>query len=201
MSDPAATTPAMDEVAMTLNERFRPLKVSEYVALAELGAFENEKVELLRGRVVRMAPQGEEHAWVVQTMNSLLVEHFGKWAAVRPALPLHASEDSMPEPDFALVPRTRGPGPHPQQALLLIEVSSSSLRLDRKVKAPLYAEGGSPEYWIVDVAAAQLEVFRQPKNGKWAEHFTLTAVDTIRPVSFPTIEFPLREFLASLPKH
>jgi Uma2 family endonuclease len=191
----------MDEVAVTLNERLRPLKVSEYVALAELGAFENERVELLRGRVVRMAPQGEEHAWVVQTMTNLLVEAFGRWAAVRPALPLHASEDSMPEPDFALVPKVSAPGPHPQQALLLIEVSSSSLRLDRKVKAPLYAEGGSPEYWIVDVAAAQLEVFRSPKKGVWTEHFTLNGSQTIRPVSFPDVEFPLKDFLLALPKH
>lgn len=191
----------MDEVAVTLHERLRPLKVSEYVALAELGAFENERVELLRGRVVRMAPQGEEHAWVVQTMTSLLVEAFGRWAAVRPALPLHASEDSMPEPGFALVPKVAAPGPHPQQALLLIEVSSSSLRLDRKVKAPLYAEGGSPEYWIVDVAAAQLEVFRAPKKGVWTEHFTLNASQTIRPVSFPDVEFPLKDFLVALPRH
>ena len=51
------------------NATVRPLKVSEYVALAELGAFDNERVELLRGRVVRMAPQGEEHAWIVQTMT------------------------------------------------------------------------------------------------------------------------------------
>lgn len=193
--------PAMGEVAVTLNERLRPLKVSEYVALAELGVFENERVELIRGRLVTKAPQDVEHAWVVQTMNNLLVEYFGKSAAVRPALPLHASEDSMPEPDFALVPKVRAPGPHPQRALLLIEVSSSSLRLDRKVKAPLYAEGGTPEYWIVDVAAAQLEVFRAPKNGEWTEHFTLTASQTILPLSFPDVEFPLREFLVALPKH
>ncbi len=186
---------------MTLNERLRPLKVSEYVALAGLGAFENERVELIRGRVVRMAPQGEEHAWVVQAMTKLLVEHFGRWAAVRPSLPLQASEDSMPEPDFALVPRTKAPGPHPQQALLLIEVSSSSLGLDRKVKAPLYAEGGSPEYWIVDVAAAQLEVFRAPKNGTWTEHFTLSASDSIRPVSFPEVAFPLKDFLVAIASH
>ncbi len=190
----------MDEV-VTLNEGFRPLKVSEYVTLAELGAFDNEKVELLRGRVVKMAPQGEEHAWVVQTLVSLLVRYFDPTATVRPALPLHASEDSMPEPDFALIPKMKVPGPHPQRALLLIEVSSSSLRLDRKVKAPLYAEGGSPEYWIVDVAAARLEVFRAPMAGTWTEHFTLTASDTIRPVSFPEVEFPLRDFLSALPKH
>lgn len=191
----------MDEVASTLNEQFRPLKVSEYVALAELGAFENERVELLRGRVVRMAPQGEEHAWVVQTMTTLLVQYFADWAAVRPALPLHASEDSMPQPDFALVPRSRAPGPHPQKAFLLIEVSNSSLRLDRKVKAPLYAEGGSPECWIVDVASSRLEVFRAPRDGAWTEHFTLGPSQTIRPVAFPQVEFPLRDFLIARPSH
>lgn len=191
----------MDEVALALNERLRPLKVSEYLALAELGAFDNERVELLRGRVVRMAPQGEEHAWVIQTLTSLLVEYFGRSAAVRPALPLHASEDSMPEPDFALVKKMSAPGPHPQQALLLIEISQSSLRLDQKVKGPLYAEGGSPEYWIVNIAASQLEVYRAPLRGEWTEHFTLTAADTIRPVSFPDVEFPLRDFLLSASKH
>ena len=138
---------------------------------------------------------------MVQTMTSLLVEHFGKWAAIRPALPLHASEDSMPEPDFALVPKARVPGPHPQKALLLIEVSHSSLRLDRKVKAPLYAEGGSPEYWIVDVANARLEVFRAPKNGEWTEQFTLGPSQTIHPVSFPDVEFPLSDFLVVMPSH
>ena len=86
MSDPADTTPGMDEVSVALNERLRPIKVAEYVALSELGAFENERVELLRGRVVRMAPQGEEHSWVVQTLTNFLVEHFGRWAAVRPRL-------------------------------------------------------------------------------------------------------------------
>jgi Uma2 family endonuclease len=189
----------MDEVESLLSERLRPLRVPEYVALADLGVFEGEKVELLRGRVVRMAPQGEEHAWVVQTLTSLLVEAFGRWAAVRPALPLHASEDSMPEPDFALVPKAPVPGPHPARALLLIEVSLSSLRLDRLVKAPLYAETGSPEYWLVDVAAAELWVFRSPRNGQWEERFRLGPGDALRPVSFPEVEFPLRDFL--LPRH
>lgn len=201
MSAPSGTTQAMNEVAVTLEEQLRPLKVSEYLALAELGAFENERVELLRGRVVRMAPQSEEHAWVMETMTNLLVEYFGKSAAVRPTAPLHASEDSMPEPDFALLPKSRTPRPHPKKALLLIEVSRSSLRLDRKVKAPLYAEGGSPEYWIVDVANAQLEVFRKPENGEWTEHFTLGPKQTIRAVSFPDVEFPLKDFLVAMPSH
>lgn len=201
MSDPTGTVPAMDEVAVTLNEGFRPLKVSEYVALAELGAFDDERVELLRGRVVRMAPEGVEHAWTMQTMTNLLVEHFGRWAAVRPNLPLVASEDSMPQPDFALVPKVKVPAPHPKRALLLVEVAKTSLRLDQKVKAPLYAEGGSPEYWIVHVDAGQLEVFRHPEAGQWTEHFFLTRADRIRPVSFPDVEFPLTDFLLGKASH
>ena len=113
----------------------------------------------------------------------------GGKSSVRPSTPSPASS------------RKHGAPTTPQRALLLIEVSSSSLRLDRKVKAPLYAEGGSPEYWIVDVAAARLEVFRAPVAGTWTEHFTLTASDTIRPVSFPEVEFPLGDFLSPLPKH
>lgn len=70
----------MNEVIELLDERTRPLKVTEYVALAELGVFDEERVELLRGRVVKMSPQGEEHSFVMGSLTNLLVEHFGKWA-------------------------------------------------------------------------------------------------------------------------
>lgn len=184
-----------------LEAQLRPLKVSEYLALADLGAFENEKVELLRGRVVRMAPQGEAHSWVMGMMNNALVRSFGRWAMVRPALPFRAEEDSMPEPDFALIPPMAVPGPHPAKALLLIEVSASSLRLDRGIKAETYAASGSPEYWVVDVAAARLEVYRSPKAGRWTERFTLGPADSVRPVAFPEVDFPLRDLLGPLEPH
>lgn len=63
--------------------------------------------------VVKMAPQGEEHAWGVMKLTDLLVKAFGEVAFVRPQLPLRVGEDSLPEPDFALVPRTSGPTAHP----------------------------------------------------------------------------------------
>ncbi len=191
----------MNEVEERLNERLRPLRVSEYEALAAMGAFKDQKVELLRGRVVWMAPQGEEHGWAMEQLNWLLVKAFGEVARVRPQLPLRASEDSMPEPDFALTPKRPRPGPHPTTAFLLIEVAQSSLRDDRVVKAPLYAEGAAPEYWIVNVRANQLEVFRSPKNGVYTEHFVLGPRDSIRPVSFPDIDFPLGELLVTAEPH
>lgn len=200
MSDTTDTKAAMSEVEASLNARLRPLRVSEYEALIELGAFELERVELIRGRVVAMGPQSEEHAWVSGALTNLLVEHFGQRATVRAASSFRIGEDSMPEPDFALVPKTAAPGPRPTRAFLLIEVAKTSLRDDRLVKAPLYAEGAAPEYWIVNVAEATLEVYRSPKDGAWQEHFVLTAADTIRPVAFPDVELPLSGFLVS-PAH
>jgi len=190
----------MDEVEATLNARLRPLSVDEYMTLVRQGVFDNERVELLRGRVVRMALQGEEHAWTSGSLNNLLVQQFGKWATVRPGAPVRAGDYSMPEPNFALVPHSGAPRPHPSKTFLLIEISKSSLRDDRRIKTPLYAndahhenaeESVAPEYWIVNVVEGVLEVFRGPENGGWKEHFTLSGADVIRPVSFPDVEFPL----------
>lgn len=187
----------MNEVDACLNELIRPIKVSEFLALAETGAFDNERVELIRGRVIRVPQMSEAHAWAIQILNNLLVEQFGKWAHVRPSLPLNAADDSLAMPDFALVPKTKAPGDAPTKAFLLIEVSNTSLRFDLIVKAPLYAEGGSPEYWIVNIPEAKLEVFRKPEQGRWTERFALSADDTIRPVAFPDVEFSLRDFLVA----
>jgi Uma2 family endonuclease len=185
----------MNDVDACLNERLRPLRVKEYEALAAMGVFEDQKVELIRGRVVWMAPHGEEHAWAVEQLNNQLVKVFGHVASVRPQLPINASDDSMPEPDLALVPKRSAPGPHPSRTFLIIEVAQSSLRMDRLVKAPLYAEGAAPEYWIVDVNENVLEVYRAPKDGVFTERTLYHRGDVVHPVAFPEIGFPLRDVL------
>jgi Uma2 family endonuclease len=191
----------MNEVEMRLNERLRLLHVPEYEGLSRAGAFKGQKVELIRGRVVWMAPQGEEHGWAIEQLTRLLMTTFGGVANVRPQLPLRVSDDSMPEPDFALTPIRTKPGPHPSQAFLLIEVAQTSLRDDRLVKAALYAEGAAPEYWIVNVEGNQLEVYRAPKDGAYTEHFVLGPTDSIRPVAFPDIEFQLAPLLVAGSPH
>src|SRR4051812_35433459 len=55
----------------------------------------------------------------------------------------------------------------PEEAWLLVEVAISSLRKDRKIKAPLYAERGVPEYWIVDVDGGAVEVHTKPIEGRY----------------------------------
>jgi Uma2 family endonuclease len=139
--------------------RFRRLKRDEYDKLVELGAFRDEKIELLYGRLVEMTPQGARHANAVMALADLLTRGLGTRAYVRTQLPIAASEDSEPEPDLAVVARDRGPA-HPREAHLIVEISENSLRDDRMLKLPIYARMGVREYWIVNLVDDVFEVYR-----------------------------------------
>ena len=142
-------------------DQIRPLKRAEYDRLVELGYFEDEKLELLRGMLVAKSPQDYEHSDVITRLTMLLAPALAGKALVRIQLPLAVSEDSEPEPDVAIV-AAPGRRSHPHKALLVIEVSGSSLRKDRGVKLSLYAESGVPEYWLIDLTQATIEVFTGP---------------------------------------
>ena len=100
--------------APILDDQVRPLRRREYERLVELGAFEGERVELLYGRIVEMAPRGPDHAGAIQALTRLLVSRLTDRADVRVQLPFVAPDDSEPEPDIAVVPSG-----HPDQAFLL----------------------------------------------------------------------------------
>jgi Uma2 family endonuclease len=59
--------------------------------------------------------------------------------------------------------------PGPNEVVLAIEVSLSSLRHDRDTKQRVYAEAGIPTYWVVDVPAGQIEVYTVPGQGRYGE--------------------------------
>ncbi len=134
-------------------ERIRGLKRREYDQLVELGVFADEKLELLRGMLVTMSPVGGVHVGIYVWLTRRLIKALDDTFEVRPASPFAASDDSEPEPDL-LVCKATAPirDDHPSEALLLIEISDSSIRKDRKVKMPLYAEAGVPEYWLFDIS-------------------------------------------------
>jgi Putative restriction endonuclease len=55
------------------------------------------------------------------------------------------------------------------EAVLIIEVSDSTARKDRLVKAKLYASAGIPEFWIVDLNSSETVVHRGPSEAGWAD--------------------------------
>jgi Uma2 family endonuclease len=175
-------------------ERFRPLKRSEYDRMVELGLFQDERVELIRGLLVKMSPQYAPHASTVEKLNELLVLRLQGRFRVRIQSPLALSDDSEPEPDVAVVPRGKYDTEHPTTALLIIEVSDSSLRQDR-AKAAVYASAGIGEYWIVNLNARTIEVYSSPDGDRYAESRTVREGDTLRSAALSDVAIVVAEIL------
>lgn len=112
-----------------------------------------------------MAPQRDVHAIAVSVARDAAAAAFGAGFWVRMQLPLHLGRWSGPEPDISVVPGAArdylGKG-HPTSALLVIEVSDTTLRYDRRIKSGLYAKNGVPDYWIVNLIDCHIEVRRDP---------------------------------------
>jgi Uma2 family endonuclease len=145
----------------------RRLSVAEYDRMGEAGILgPDDRVELIEGELIAMAPIGSYHAGTVAGLTHGLVAATGGRAVVWVQNPIHLDDHNEPQPDFALL-RPRADGyrdalPRPADVLLMIEVADSSLAYDRTVKANLYARSGIPELWIVDLAGARILVHRDP---------------------------------------
>lgn len=168
-----------------------PLTRAEYDRLVERGVFEDERIELLRGELVQMSPQGPLHAHVATCLGHILFKALGERAWVRLHSPLAVSDDSEPEPDLAVVPRTGYRGEHPTSAYLVIEVADSSLPRDRGIKAKLYAECGIPEYWIIHAMERVIEVYTSPERGAYRVVTMKRHDDTIALITFPDVQISL----------
>jgi Uma2 family endonuclease len=172
----------------------RPLKRTEYDQLVDAGVFEGERVELLGGVLVTMSPQGAPHFWVIQQLQDILGQALAGRATVRTQGPLALSDDSEPEPDIAVVALGDYRREHPSSALLLVEVSRSSRRIDR-AKGRLYAAAMQPEYWIVDVERGTVEVHTEPGESGYGRLVTLRAGDELALTAFPDVRFPVASIL------
>jgi Uma2 family endonuclease len=136
----------------------------EYYRLGELGFFQGQRVELIEGQLMVHSPQRSLHADVVDGVDDVLSRLFGSGYLVRCQLPLDLGQTTEPEPDVAVVAGTRRQfrNAHPTSAVLLVEVSDTTLAYDRNWKGSLYARAGIADYWIVNLVDNQVEIYRDP---------------------------------------
>jgi Uma2 family endonuclease len=136
----------------------------EFYQMADLGLFWVQKTELIDGEIMVMSPQKPIHYTVVDQAGDVLRDLVGTTAHVRLQGPMDLGPHSEPEPDIAVVKGKRKDysTQHPRSALLLVEVSDSTLQSDRTRKASLFARAGITDYWIIDLVHNQVEVFRDP---------------------------------------
>ncbi len=141
------------------------MTVDDFLRLVADGALSaDDRVELLEGVVVAMAPSSPRHAGTIAIVSDVLRAMVGARAAIRVQLPLAAGAWSLPEPDVAVVEGLNADyvAAHPASALLVVEVSESSVAQDRLTKAAIYAAARIPEYWLVNLRDDRVEVHRDP---------------------------------------
>ena len=169
----------------------RKFTTKEYHRIAEVSILgEDDRVELIEGEIVEMAPIGSRHAAAVKRLlNQFVPLQVSKRLILSVQDPLHLGDHSEPQPDVALLrPRHDfyAPAhPGPDDVLLVVEVAESSAEYDRAVKAPLYAEAGVQELWIVDLATSRVEVHRSPRTGGYTALTLHEVGDQVSPLAFP----------------
>jgi Uma2 family endonuclease len=176
---------------------------AEYYRLADLGFFDRERVELVNGKVIRMPPMTNPHVAGITLTEDALRAAFGPGYWVRIQAPLDLTATSAPEPDLAVVPGgPRDYTDHPTTALLVVEVSDTSLAFDRRWKGPLYTRAGIADYWILNLVDRQLEVRRQPQPDtarpgrfRYAQETVLTAADAVSPLAAAHASIPVADLL------
>ena len=122
------------------------------------------RLELINGDLQAMTPEGSRHTTAIDLVADYLGRAFGSGFHVRIQHPLAVDDYSEPEPDVAVVSGGIRDyrNAHPRSAALVVEVSDHSLQHDRTVKQRLYARCGIPEYWILALPNARLEIYRDP---------------------------------------
>jgi Uma2 family endonuclease len=149
----------------TYEKRTRRWTRVEYDRLIDLGAFRpGEHLELIGGELIAGEPQGAEHYTAIWKSTKALEAAFGPGWVVRSQGPVDLDDESEPEPDVAVVPGVADDyrRAHPSRPVLVLEVAVSTLGFDREGKGSLYARAGLADYWVLNLEARVLEVYRQP---------------------------------------
>jgi len=170
------------------------LTVHDYHRMADAGIFsEDDRIELIDGDLIDMAPIGSEHAAVVNRLAEAFFMACAGRAIVSIQNPVRLDQSSEPQPDLAILRRradfyATGGHPGPADILLLVEVADSSLRFDRTVKLPLYARAGIAELWVVDLKRRAVDAYREPAGNEYGETTTHQPGEKAALVLAPEIE-------------
>ncbi len=156
---------------------FRKFTLDEYHKMIETGVLvDGEPYELLEGHLVLKMSRGIPHDRAIQALTKRFVRMVPNGWDVRTQCAITLTNGSEPEPDFALV---RGDEktfadhhPGPSEIGLLIEISDSSLAIDRHDKGRIYARADIPVYWVVNVPEKLVEVYTQPTGTGDAAAYT-----------------------------
>ena len=196
MSTATLTPPPRTAVSVSKPPTAKLWTVEEFHRLGELGIFEGRRAMLIHGSILEEGPMNPPHAIASTKTEDLIRDVFGRGYHVRVQKPMVFGLSVDPEPDVAVVRgRPADYTSHPTTAALIVEVSDTSLKYDMTEKAVLYATAGIPEYWVLDLNARQLHVYRQPVDGVYTTAFAVPAEGTVVPSAVPDGSITIADLL------
>jgi Uma2 family endonuclease len=177
-----------------LQPELRKFSIAEYYKLAETGVLApSERVELLNGQIIRMAPIGEKHRTIVDKLNYIFVDKPKKRYQVSIDQPIRIENFNEPQPDVVLYKRgVENKHPTPEDIYLVIEVADATLSYDSDDKLRAYERGGIKEYWIIDVGKKAVNIYKlPPQEHNYARESHTYGV--IAPQAFPDVTVDLKD--------
>ena len=176
----------------------------EFYQMHDFGMFDNQRVELIAGEIVTMAPMKNYHFAANDNVRAALEAIFGAgfWVRMQGSLDLSPHSVVMPDVTVIVGSRTAPLPDNPTTALLIVEVSDSTLRTDRRTKGSLYAASGIQDYWILNLVDRELEIHRDPVSDTTAEfgfryssETVLGPGDVASPLAMPNRQVAVNDLL------
>ena len=172
----------------------------EYYRMAEVGILTpDDRVELIEGEIIRMSSIGTRHAGCVNRTSGFVYVEVPRESDRDRSEPAHLNQYNEPQPDLLLLKHREdyyaSKHPSPEDTLLLLEVSDTTLGFDLNVKIPIYAATGIPEVWIADLRKNIIRVFRNPEAGQYRTVLTFNADDALSVLAFPEVAFKASDLI------
>lgn len=173
--------------------------VDEYYKMYELGMLKDfEKSEIIEGELIQKMGIGDLHAFVVDNLTRIFIKQVSDDVLVRVQNPVRLSDFNEPEPDLALADLRKFDGkrhPRPEEIILLVEVSDSTVKYDRDKKLPLYAEAEVPEVWIINLPSNIIEIHQKPSVGLYQIVKIFKAGETVASEALPNLSLEVDSVL------
>ena len=174
----------------------RLLTLDEYHTIGTAGVLkEDDRIELIEGEMIEMAPIGSRHLAKVNRLARLLSQCIGDQAIVSVQNPIALPPHNEPQPDLALLkPRAddyEGKLPSAEDILLVIEVADTTLAYDRDAKMPIYARHDIVETWLVDIQGQTVSIYQEPGKNGYRRLLTPTRNESITPTQLPNVVIQL----------
>jgi len=190
---PAGQPPNAASATAALPTPFR-WTIADYRELGQLDVFRDIRTYLLDGEIYVVPNPNPPHDLAMAVTEDWLREVFKVGHHVRTQKGFDVGTRNDPGPDIAVVPGTARDyaGRTPSAAVLIVEVSETSLSKDITAKAEKYATAGVPDYWVIDLLNRRIVVLRDPVTlpeglgaTAYRTHLTFGPTDTVSPLAAP----------------